>query len=173
MVLTMLGAVTALAGGALLVTTGSGLGIALLAFGGVLLALGVVQHLLYRRDLEHWPEKAALWADGLELVLHNGEVRGASWTDPDFALQMVSRKAPSPADREFLMIWLMDSKIPPVELSEEGFDQLRRVAVDLGLQITHGRRTSRSDSNLWVEIRQNSAASKGPVSKTNQVSGLG
>ena len=59
-ILALLGVVTASAGTAMWVTTKSGVGIALAGFGGVLLLLGVVQHLLYRRDQAHWPDQAHL-----------------------------------------------------------------------------------------------------------------
>ena len=156
-ILSLFGGVTASAGAAVWVTTRSEPAVGLIVFGGVLAALGVVQHLLYQRDRAHWPDQVYLWTDGLELVLSNGEVRGASWSDPDFALELVARRAPPPAQREFLLMWLPDSRIPPVELSEEGFDMVAKAAVDHELKITHSRRGSRRDSLQLVEIRQNPA----------------
>ena len=154
LVLGLLGAVTASAGFATWVTAEAAVGLAVGAFGIVLIALGVVQHLLYRRDLEHWPDEAHLWTDGLEVVLHNGEVRGASWSDPDFALHLVARGAPPPANREYLLIWLTDAKVPPVELSAEGFDRVCRAAIDHGLRISKGSHGSRADGNQLLEIRR-------------------
>jgi len=152
-------------------TTGSSLGIALGAFGVVLIVLGVAQHLLFRNDQAHWPDEACLWEDGLELILHNGEVRGASWSDPELALHLVARRAPPPAKREYLLIWLMESRIPPVEISAEGFDQLRKVAVDRGLQMSQTQRGRRSDATQFIEIRQSSAVTAAAVAKPSEVSG--
>ncbi len=157
-ILALLGVVTASAGTAMWVTTKSGVGIALAGFGGVLLLLGVVQHLLYRRDQAHWPDQAHLWSDGLELVLRNGEVRGASWSDPDFSIELIARRAPSPAEREYVMIWLMDPKIPPVELSAKGFERVRQSAATYGLDLSQNRRGSRADSTQMIHIHPTTAA---------------
>lgn len=169
-ILPLLGVVTASAGVAMRIVTGASLGVALGAFGVVLIVLGAVQHLLYRRDQTHWPDQAFLWDDGVELVLHNGEVRGASWSDPDLALHLVARRAPSPADREYLLIWLMESSIPPVELSPEGFDHLRRMAVNRGLQMTEVRRGSKATSTQLVEIRQSPAIAAAAVGNAAEAS---
>ena len=153
----LLGAVTASAGGALWITTRSLVSVALGLFGGVLIFLGVVQYLLYQRDRAHWPDQAILWNDGVELVLHNGEVRGATWADSDLAMDLVDRRAPSPADREYLLVWMMDSKIPPVELSAEGFARLTQATVDRHLHVIESRRGSHSDATKLVVIRQGSS----------------
>lgn len=165
-VLAVLGAIAAAAGVALWISTGSALGLALGLFGGVLIVLGVVQHLLLRRDLNHWPTDALLWDDGLELVLYNGEVRGASWTDPDIGLHLVARRAPAPAQREYLLVWLMESSIPPVELSAEGFDRVTRAAVDRGLKISQTRKGSRKDAPQLIDIRQGAAAAAAALAKS-------
>jgi hypothetical protein len=170
-VLVFLGVVTASAGIAVWITTATMVGLALGTFGSVLVLLGIVQHLLHRRDRAHWPEEANLWDDGLELVLHNGEVRGATWSDPDLALHLVARRAPPPAEREYLLVWLMDSKIPPVELTAEGFDRLRRVAADQGVQVSQSRRGKEVDATQLIEIRQSAAATAAAVAKTAEVSG--
>jgi len=170
-VLVMLGAVTASTGAASWVTTPGPLGLALAVFGGILLVLGVVQHLLYRRDLVHWPDEAFLWTDGVELVLHNGEVRGASWSDPDFALQLIARRAAAPIGREFVMIWLMDSKVPPVELSPQGFDQLRQGAANHGLELAQTRRGSRADSTQFIYVHPSSAATAATRASTRETTG--
>jgi len=168
LVLSLLGVVTSSAGVALWTTSGSVLGLAFAAFGGFLLALGVVQHLLHRRDMAHWPEQALLWSEGLELVLHNGEVRGASWSDRDLALQLVARRAPPPAIREYLLVWLMDSKVPPVEISAEGFEAICRSAANHHLKIMQGRRGPRVEGTHLVEIRQASPSRTAPLpSPTN------
>ncbi|HYA67657.1 MAG TPA: hypothetical protein VED63_02895, partial [Acidimicrobiales bacterium] len=152
-VLVFLGAVTASAGIALWITSGSALGVAIGVFGTVLIALGVAQHLLHKRDIKHWPNDVLLWDEGIELVLPNGEVCGATWGDPDFAVELVSRRAPLPAKREYLMLWLSDSKIPPVQLSEAGYERLAKVAAAGGLQITQSRRGARVDAFQVVQIR--------------------
>jgi hypothetical protein len=170
-VLVLLGVVAAAAGFALWVSTRASFGLAMGTFGGVLIFLGIVQHLLYRRDLAHWPDQAHLWTDGLELVLHNGEVRGASWADPDFSLHLVARRAPPPAEREYLLMWLMDSKVPPIELSATGFDQLQRMAADRGLQVSQTRRGSRANATQLIEIRQSTARTAAALASVTEVSG--
>jgi hypothetical protein len=152
-VLTLLGAVSAGAGIAFWATTGSVVGLALGAFGGVLIVLGAVQHLLYRRDQTHWPEEVLLWDEGIELVLPNGEICGASWSDPDLGLQLVARRAPPPAQREYLLFWLSDSRIPPVELSAEGFDRVTEAAQQRGLRVSHTRHGARADAAQVVHIQ--------------------
>jgi hypothetical protein len=171
--LSFLGVVTASAGTAMWVTTESGLGLALAGFGGILLVLGVVQHLLYRRDQAYWPEQAHLWGDGLELVLHNGEVRGASWSDPDFSLQLIARRAPSPAGREYVLIWLMDPKVPPVELSSEGFERVRQNAAYHGLDLIQNRRGARADSTQLIHIHPTVAAAAAARGRATETGGLG
>jgi hypothetical protein len=167
------GAVAAAAGLTIWATDGSVLGLALGAFGAVLIVLGVVQHLLYRRDLAHWPDQAHLWDDGLELLLHNGEVRGTSWEDPELVLQLIARRAPLPAQREYLLMWLMDSKVPPVELSAEGYARLRRSAVDHSLRVTQNRRGANAEATELVEIRQRSATPFQAVTNATKASRLG
>jgi hypothetical protein len=148
------GAITAGAGVGLFLATGSLLGVALLLFGGTLIALGAVQHLLLRRDRAHWPDEALLWTEGLELVLHNGEIRGLSWSDPKLALDLVARRAPPPADREYLLIWMPDSKIPAIEITADGFERLHAAAVARRLVVTERRNRRRAEGTRWVEIRQ-------------------
>jgi len=155
--LTVLGALTAGIGAALWFLAPSSLAIGLVILGGVLILLGYVQHLLYRRDLAHWPEQAILWDGGIELVLHNGEVRGVSWTDPDLALDLVARRAPAPAGREFLLVWMSEGRIPSVELTEEGFEKVQRIAVAQELTVLQHRRGRRADAAQTVEIRQSVA----------------
>jgi len=157
-VLTFLGAVTASAGFAFWIASGSTVGIAIGVFGTVLVALGVAQHFLLQRDVTHWPSDVLLWDEGVELVLPNNEVRGVTWSDPDLALELVSRRAPIPAKREFLLLWLPDPKIPPVQLSEEGYERLARVAADGGLRISQSRRGGRADALQVVQIRAMTSA---------------
>jgi hypothetical protein len=162
-VLVMLGAITAAVGTATWVTTGGALGVALAVFGGVLLVLGITQHFLYRRDLSHWPERAVLWDEGVELILHNGEVRGASWSDPDLLFGLASRPAPPPIVREYLLLWMRDSKIPSVEISSEGFERLRKTASTHHLRLRERRRGRRSRETLWLEIGPGMLTSATPV----------
>jgi len=169
--LSFLGVVTASAGIAMWLSTKSGLGVALFGFGGVLLVLGAVHHHLYRRDQAYWPQEAHLWSDGLELVLHNGEVRGASWSDPDLSLQLIARRAPAPAGREYVLIWLMDPKVPPVELSAEGFERVRQSAADHGLDLAQNRRGSRADSAQMIHIHPTIAAAAAAREKAAGASG--
>lgn len=164
-VLCFLGVVTAAAGIADWITTRLDVGIALAAFGGVLLALGVVQHLLYQQDLRHWPTDVVLWGEGIELVLSNGEVRGMMWSDPDIALQLVARRAPAPAEREYLLLWLPDSKIPAVELSSDGYDRIARIAADAHLQISMTRRGPRVGGTQMIQIRQLPPPTTTPLAK--------
>jgi hypothetical protein len=152
-VLETLGAVTAAAGVGLYLTDRSPLGLALGAFGAVLVVLGVLQHLIIRRDRSNWPDQVVLWDDGVELVLHNGEVRGISWDDPELAIDLVSRRAPPPADREYLLVWMAEGKIPSAELSAEGFDRLRRAAVDHHLLVSQPNPSRRPDGLQLFEIR--------------------
>jgi len=151
-VLILLGAVTTSAGIAFWATAGSVLGLALGAFGAVLIVLGVIQHFLHKRDLDHWPTDVVLWKEGIELVLPNGDVRGATWSDSDLALELVSRRAPLPAKREYLLLWLPDSKIPPAQLSADGFERLAKLAADGGLHISQTRRGARADAVQVIRI---------------------
>jgi hypothetical protein len=169
----MLGVMTAGAGIAIWITTGTIVGVAIATFGGVLLILGVVQHFLFRRDQEYWPEQAHLWNDGLELVLHNGEIRGASWSDPDFALQLVSRRAHAPIVREFMMIWLMDPKVPPVELTAQGYELLQQSAANRGLALTQSRKGFRPDSTQLVHIHPSAAVTAAARARGAESTGPG
>jgi hypothetical protein len=104
-----------------------------------------------------------LWEGGIELVLHNGEVRGISWDDPDLAIDLVSRRAPSPADREYLLVWMAEGKIPSAELSAEGYERLRRAAEGQHLLVTQPKISRRSDGLQLIEIRPGAAGR--PVAK--------
>ena len=155
--LTAFGTFTAIIGAAVWILSPSDLALGLAVLGGVLIVLGYVQYLLYRRDQTNWPDQAYLWKGGVELVLHNGDVRGVSWTDPDLALDLVARKAPAPAGREFLLVWMTEGKIPSAEITEEGFDKIQRAAVAGELTVLNRRGGRRADSTQTVEIRQNAA----------------
>ncbi len=147
------GVVTAAAGIALWLIDHSIVGIAFAAFGGVLIVLGVAQHILLRRELAHWPMDALLFDEGIELTLTNGEVRGVMWSDPQLSIVLVNRRAPAPAGREFLLVWMMDSRIPLIELSAEGFDRLMRVAATQRLDVNERRRGHGDKAARWIEIR--------------------
>ena len=151
------GALTSLAGVALWLTDAGRLGLALAAIGAVMVVLAIVQFTLQRRDAAHWPDRALLWEEGVELVLHNGEVRGVSWTDADLALDLVARPAPKPAGREVLLVWMSEGRIPSVELSPEGFDLLRQAAATQRLAIQEHHRGHESRGTHWIEIRPNAA----------------
>ena len=165
-ILSLLGAITAGAGIADWISTRLVVGIAIAVFGALLLALGVIQHVLYRRDLQHWPSDVVLWDEGIELLLPNGEVRGASWSDPDIGLQLVSRPAPPPANQEYLLLWLSDSRIPAVELSADGFERISKLAVDRGLRTSMTQRGSRSRATKIIHIQQLNAALQSKVAKS-------
>ena len=128
------------------------LGVAFALFGAVLLGLGAVQHLLLRRELANWPLDALLFEDGIELVLSNGEIRGLHWADPAFSLALVSRKAPAPAHREYLLVWTNEGKIPSVELSEDGFEALLREASARRLLIEERRRGRGEAPARWILV---------------------
>lgn len=163
-----LGAVTAAGGVAAWVTNGREIGLALGIFGGVLIVLGLIQHLLLRRDLQHWPDQVVLRESGVELFLHNGEVRGLSWTDSDLALNLVSRKASPPANREYLLVWMSDPKIPSAELSADGFERLKQAAEAQRLMVTVNRRGRGEAGTQWMEIRRGTPSQFGaPPSPSN------
>ncbi len=147
-----LGGTVVAAGVAVYLTNGSVLGIAFALFGAVLLGLGAVQHVLLRRELANWPLDALLFEDGIELVLSNGEIRGLPWADPTFSLALVSRKAPAPAHREFLLVWTNEGKIPSVELSEEGFEAVLREASARRLLIEERRRGRGDAPARWILV---------------------
>jgi len=155
----VLGATTVGAGVGVWLASESLPGIALLVFGAVLILLGVTQHLLLGRDRAFLPEQVLLWEEGLELVLHNGEVRGLAWSDPKLAFDLVARRAPPPTAREYLLVWMPDAKIPSIELSADGFEALRAAAVARRLVVAERRTGRRARETLWVAIRQSSSQS--------------
>jgi hypothetical protein len=161
----LLGAVVAGGGGAFWFTTRSLLGIGLVAFGAVLLALGFAQGSLLRRDLEHWPDQAFLHDSGVELVLHNGEIRAIDWTEPTFTLSLISKKAPKPIGREFRLIWSPDPKIPAVQISEAGWEQVQKAAQAHELDVSERRLGGGLEATRWVIIRQNEARRPPKVDK--------
>jgi hypothetical protein len=151
-ILVMLGSVILAASAGLWFTHPSGLADALLVFGLVLVVLGIVQHQLLIRGRAHWPDQALLWPDGLELVLHNGEIRAAPWNDPKFVLDLYCRPVPGVANDEIMLVWKMDSKVPPCQLSVDGFDRLRGAAITHGLEVAEFRGDRKRDMRAY-EIR--------------------
>jgi len=125
----------------------------LLAFGIVLIVLGYVQHRLLLRDREHWPRQAFLWSEGLELVLANGEIRAAPWSDRKFGLDLYARPTPRGGPDELLLAWKMDPKVPMSLMTEEGFDRVREAAVAHGLEFSEYRADNRRRTLRGFEIR--------------------
>jgi hypothetical protein len=150
-----LGAVGAGSGAALLLTGNRLFGLAFLGFGGLLVGLGLIQNWLFHRDQVHWPDEVLLHEGGVELVLANGEVRGASWADPDFSISLISRRAPKPALREYRLIWGLDPRIPFAQVSEEGYDTLQKEASANNMDIKESRYGGDKRGTRWVLIRQN------------------
>ena len=66
-----------------------------------------------------------LHEDGIELLLDNGEIRAAEWSDPKLDLEIHSRPAKAGGGNEILLLWRMDRRIPPCPLTPEGFEHLR------------------------------------------------
>jgi len=149
----MLGAIVAAAGLLLFVTSRALIDLPIAVFGAILMVLGGAQHFLLKRDREHWPDRALLWDGGIELMLHNGDVRGLSWTDPDLAFSLVARPAHAPVHREYLLIWLRDKNVPTIELSEEGFQRVRQVVEDRRLNITENRKGRDSKLTQWILVQ--------------------
>jgi hypothetical protein len=125
----------------------------LLVFGLVLVVLGFVQHRLLLRDRDHWPKQAYLWAEGLELVLSNGEIRAAPWSDPKFVLDLYARPMKDGAPDEFLLVWKMDPKIPMCPITSKGFERVREAAVARGLEFSEYRADNRRRTLRGFEIR--------------------
>jgi len=131
----------------------------LLAFGLLLVALGLTLHFVLQRDRDRWPEAAHAWEEGIELLLHDGELRAASWSDPKLALDLFVHQRPGPASDERLLVWRMDSAVPPCDLSEGGFNHLLRVVVTHDLRLTEFRRGRGSREARAYEIRARTAPS--------------
>jgi hypothetical protein len=148
------GAIALAAGAATWITSRTNVGVFVAAFGGVLVVLGLVQHLLYRRDLENWPKDILLQDEGIEVLLSNGEIHGVTWSDPDLTLQLIGRPVRSPANREYLLMLLMESRIPPIEITSEGFDRLRKILGDHGFLIEQSQRGKRANPVQMILVRQ-------------------
>jgi len=170
-VLVMLGGVILAASAGLWFTHPSAVADALLVFGLVLAVLGVVQHLLLVRGRAHWPDQAFLWSDGLELVLHNGEIRAAPWNDPKFVLDVYCRPVRGVSDDEILLVWKMDARVPPCQLSVVGFDQLRMAATAHGLDVIEFRTGNRRRDMHAYEIRAPPASTASVTTPARSVPG--
>lgn len=127
--------------------------VALLAFGLVLMALGGTLHLVLLRDRDRWPEEAHAWEEGIEIVLHDGEVKAAGWTDPKFALDIFVRKRPGREDDERLLHWRMDPAVPPCDLTKEGFDRLMQAVSSHDLKLAEYRAGGKARESRAYEIR--------------------
>lgn len=156
--------------GALGIGAGSGIWLAypsptadgLLVFGLLLVILGFVQHRLLLRARDHWPVQAILWAEGLELVLSNGEIRAAPWSDPKFVLDVYARPVRHSGTDEYLMAWKMDSRVPLCPITEDGFDRVRQAAVEHELEFTEYRADNRRRTLRGYEIRPSPPRSTPP-----------
>jgi hypothetical protein len=147
--------------GALSVGAGTGMWFArpsstadgILVLGLVLVGLGFVQHRWLLRDRKHWPTQVLLWSEGLELVLTNGEIRAAPWSDPKFVLDLYARPLKRNGQDEYVLVWKMDSKIPACPITPEGFDRVREMAVSQGLEFTEYHADNRRHTLRGFEIR--------------------
>jgi len=147
------GAVTASAATALWILHRSDLAIVLVIFGLVLIALGLTQHLLLLLERRRWPDAAYLWADGIELVLHNGEVRAVEWDDPKLAFDLFRRPVRGDPNGEILLEWKMGGYVPPCPLTPDGFERLQKAAVARNLRMAEFRHGRRSNEVRVFEVR--------------------
>lgn len=126
---------------------------ALLAFGFVLIALGGTLHLFLLRDRERWPEQAHAWDEGIEILLHDGEVKATLWTDPKLALDVFVRSRKAGQDDERLLHWRMDPAVPPCDLTKEGFDRLMQAVSSHDLKLAEYRAGRKGRESRAYEIR--------------------
>lgn len=155
-----LGVVCAGAASALWITTRVSLvAAALLGFGLILAALGGTLHLFLLRDRARWPEQAHAWNEGLEVLLHDGELRATAWTDPKLALDIFVRRARHAKDDERLLVWRMGTGIPPCDLSAGGFERLMQAVVAHDLQLNEFRGGRKGREARAYEIRGKSVRS--------------
>ena len=149
-----LGVVCAGASSALWITTHvSPVAVSLLGFGLFLVALGATLHLVLLRDRERWPEEAHAWEEGIELLLHDGELRAAAWTDPKLALDIFVHPRRRSTEVERLLVWRMDAAIPPCDLSERGLGRLMEVVRTHELQLAEYRSGRKDREARAYEIR--------------------
>ena len=129
------------------------LALAVLAFGLTLLALGGALHFFLLRNRDRWPEQAHAWDEGIEVLLHDGELRGALWSDPKLALDVFVRPLRRAEGDESLLVWRMDSAIPPCDLSEQGLARLLAIVAAHKLRLAEFRRGRRAREPRVYEIR--------------------
>ncbi len=127
--------------------------LAILGFGLILVALGATVHLVLLRDRQRQPVEAHAWEEGIELILANGEVHGATWADPKLALDVFVQPARKGRIEERLLVWGMSRSIPPIDLSEAGLSRLLQNVVKHGLSLAEYRRGQRSIEPRAYEIR--------------------
>lgn len=154
--LLLLGSVGAGAGAAFWLSSKlkvSVVGLALVAFGLTLIALGAALHLVLLRDRDRWPERAHAWDEGIELVLHDQEVKGALWTDPKLALDLFVHRSRDSEDEVRLLYWKMDPGVPPCDLSQAGFDRLMRIVASRDLHLSEYRSGPKGREARAYEIR--------------------
>jgi hypothetical protein len=152
--LAVLGAVCAAAGVALALSTHViPIGGALAGFGALLVGLGVALHAVLKRDRARWPEELHVWDEGIELLLHDGELRASAWTDQDLALDVFVRPRHRAGGEERLLVWRGRPPVPPCDLSEQGLARLMRVVVARGLSLSEYRSGSRTREARAYEIR--------------------
>ena len=152
--LVVLGAVCSASAIALWLTSHvSPVDLALLAFGLVLIACGASLHLVLLRDRGRWPETAHAWEQGIEILLHDGEVKAALWADPKLALDVFVRTRKDGRDDERLLHWRMDPAVPPCDLTREGFDRLMEAVSSHNLKLAEYRAGGKGRESRAYEIR--------------------
>ncbi len=129
------GALTLGSGAALVLAHRSVAAFVILAFGLLLMALGAVQHFYYRRGQALWPEQMLLFPDGLELVLHNGEIRTAEWDDPELDLEIHERPHWVGSADAVVLRWKMDTRVPPCPITAEGLERIQKEAIRRDLKL--------------------------------------
>ena len=152
----LLGAVCSAAGAAFWFSSKlrlSMVGLALVGFGLILVALGATLQLVLVRDRDRWPERAHAWEEGIELVLHDQEVKGALWTDPKLALDLFVHRPRGSEDDVRLLYWKMDPGVPPCDLSQAGFDRLMGIVATRDLRLAEYRSGSKGREARAYEIR--------------------
>jgi len=155
-----LGAVTVGAAAGLWLSAPTPVDVGLLVFGGAMLGVGGLHHHWLRQERTHRPRQLLLWAEGVELVLENGEIRGAAWSDPTFSLDAYVRPGVRGRPEEVTVRWRMDRRIPLLPITSEGLDRLRAAAAGHGLRSEEYRGGGGRQAMRGYEFR---AASPGPV----------
>jgi len=127
--------------------------IALLAFGLLVIALGAILHLVLLRDRDRWPEKAFAWEEGIEILLHDGELKAALWTDPKLALDVFVQQRKGGREDDRFLYWRMDRAVPPCDLTKDGFDRLMQVVTSRDLKLAEFRAGRKGRESRAYEIR--------------------